>query len=312
MRPRIVISCGDINGIGIECLVGALRSRPLPADLALCIDEALLADVLRVHHLDALDIPLIPINATAVVQPGVCAADAGAVAIASVNVAVDQTTSGAAHAIVTLPISKDACSQAGWPYPGHTEMLAERARGTPLMLLCFESVRVGLATTHVPLRYVADALTSARIEERLQAMHQALQSDFGIAKPRIAVLGLNPHAGEHGLIGHEEQQVVVPAIAATHARGINAAGPFPADGFFAFGAYREFDGILAMYHDQGLIPLKLLAQGGGVNVTANLNIVRTSPDHGTAFGIAGQSKADFSSTAAALSLAIDIVQARRA
>ncbi len=320
MRPRIVISCGDINGIGIECLLGALRSRatstealrssPLPADIALCIDADLFSQVMRAHNLEPLDIELIPINASAVVQPGVCAADAGAVAIASLNVAVSQVTSGAAHAVVTLPISKDACRQAGWPYPGHTEMLAEHAGGEALMLLCFEGVRVGLATAHVPLKYVADSLSQARIEERVQAVHHTLTRDFRIAAPRIAVLGLNPHAGEEGLIGHEEQRIIIPAINALRSRGINAEGPFPADGFFAFGAYKSFDGILAMYHDQGLIPLKLLAQGGGVNVTANLNIVRTSPDHGTAFDKAGRNIADSASTAAALSLAIDIVNAR--
>lgn len=321
MRPRIVISCGDINGIGIECLLGALRSRdtstealrssPLPADFALCIDADLFSQVVRAHNLEAaLDIELIPINATAIVQPGVCAGDAGAVAIASLNVAVNQVTSGAAHAVVTLPISKDACRQAGWPYPGHTEMLAEHAGGEALMLLCFEGVRVGLATAHVPLKYVADSLSQPRIEERVQAMHQSLQRDFGISSPRIAVLGLNPHAGEEGLIGYEEQRVITPAIHAVRNRGIDVTGPIPADGFFAFGAYKAFDGILAMYHDQGLIPLKLLAQGGGVNVTANLSIVRTSPDHGTAFDIAGRNVADAASTAAALSLAADIVNAR--
>ncbi|MDZ4745507.1 MAG: 4-hydroxythreonine-4-phosphate dehydrogenase PdxA [bacterium] len=347
MRPRIVISCGDVNGIGIECLVGALRSSPFPADLELCIDANTLSDVLREHQLDAtcehrfesehkidatcerelsaasgssalvveangyqVRVPLVPIGVTANVHPGMCAADSGAVAITSLNTAVARVVSGEAHGILTLPISKDACKKAGWPYPGHTEMLAERAGGVPLMLLTHENVRVGLATTHIPLRYVAASLTTTRVEERIRAMHSALTRDFGIAAPHIAVLGLNPHAGEEGLIGSEEQTIIGPTIIAMRERGIDVLGPYPSDGFFAFGAYKTFDGILAMYHDQGLIPLKLLAHGGGVNVTANLNIVRTSPDHGTAFDKAGRNVADSGSTVAALSLAIAIVGTR--
>lgn len=329
-RVRIVISCGDVNGVGIECLAGALKQvqheSPLPAnvELSLCIDDDVFADVLAKHKLVPFDIALIPIHTKAVVQPGVCATDAGAVAIASLNVALECVTSGKADALLTLPISKDACRQAGWPYPGHTELLAERARGEALMLLCFENVRVGLVTAHTPLRYVSDSLTVPRIQERIRAMHHALQRDFGIASPRIAVLGLNPHAGEHGLIGREEELVIEPAIQAARAdrttfvsstersaTGNRVEGPFPADGFFAFGAYKEFDGILAMYHDQGLIPLKLLASGGGVNVTANLDIIRTSPDHGTAFDKAGRNVADSASTLAALTTAMEIVLARR-
>jgi 4-hydroxythreonine-4-phosphate dehydrogenase len=173
------------------------------------------------------------------------------------------------------------------------------------------AVRVGLATVHVPLLKVASMLNFEHIFERIHVLATTLRNDFGIANPRIAVLGVNPHAGEQGDIGTEEQSIVQPAIEHAQIQGIRAEGAFPADGFFAHGAFRSFDGILAMYHDQGLIPLKLLAGNGGVNFSAGLPIVRTSPDHGTAFAIAGQGIANESSVVDAINMACSILQHRR-
>jgi len=178
------------------------------------------------------------------------------------------------------------------------------------MILAWQDVRVALATIHVPLREVAPLITLDHISERIASLIGALRTSFGIDRPRIAVLGLNPHAGENGTIGREEVDVIAPAIESMSAADPNAAieGPFPADGLFGFGGYRQYDGILAMYHDQGLIPLKLLAQGGGVNITAGLRHIRTSPDHGTAFAIAGRNAADPASTMEAIDLAAEMVR----
>jgi 4-hydroxythreonine-4-phosphate dehydrogenase len=321
---RIVISCGDVNGIGLRCLAGAISMIPRDASYILAIDASTLREAAQAYqlpgtitddawHVHDIAIALAPLNATTVVTPGVAGDDASRCAIASLELARAMCRDGRADAMVTLPINKHALASVGWPYPGQTEMVADGGHGEPLMVLSSGSVRVALTTVHVPLRDVVSALSVDRIGERIQQLHDHCRRDYGITSPSIAVLAVDPHAGDHGTIGTADTELTLPAIARAREAGMQVDGPFPADGFFAFGAYRQYDGILAMYHDQGLIPLKVLAQGGGVNTTAGIDIVRTSPDHGTAYQLAaGGLHIDARSTYEAVTLACTIAAQRRA
>jgi 4-hydroxythreonine-4-phosphate dehydrogenase len=237
--------------------------------------------------------------------------EAGTLALEQLERAISSLSKGKFDALVTMPVSKAALQLAGWEFPGQTEMLAARFGGEPLMILATGNVRVALQTIHIPISNITSAINQENIYKKIIQFNTALKMDFEIKHPKIAVLGLNPHAGEAGHIGKEEIDIISPAIIFTKNMGIEVFGPFPADGFFAFGDYLGYDGILAMYHDQGLIPLKLLAHGGGVNITAGLSAVRISPDHGTAFGIAGLGKADSASTKETLQMAVNIAKARK-
>ena len=219
---------------------------------------------------------------------------------------------GSVDAMVTAPASKEALHLAGYSFPGQTEMLAMLSRSDRVMMMFIsDAMNVGLTTIHLPIREVADNITAARIVEKLEILHSALVNDLQIKTPSIAVLALNPHAGENGMIGSEEKLIIIPAIQKAVGQGINAKGPYASDGFFATGRQKEYDAILAMYHDQGLIPLKMEGFDSSVNYSAGLRIVRTSPDHGTAFDIAGTGKASPKSMAAAIRLAHTIVDNRR-
>lgn len=321
MRPRIIITSGDINGIGLRCLAVALQHRTFDADLQLAIGHDTLRSCIAVYDLPgtlALDrwhiadnvVHLHDVFVAALPTPGQAQDDASRLAVASLDHAIACVRSGDADAMVTLPINKHALTRVGWRFPGQTEMVAAGVGGTPLMVLCTQSVRVALATVHVPLRNVVQTLTTDLIVDRIAQLAQHLRIDRGITHPRIAVLAIDPHAGDNGTIGTDDQALVVPAIARARSVGHDAHGPMPADGFFAFGAYRSFDGILAMYHDQGLIPLKLLAKGAGSNVTAGLAVVRTSPDHGTAYDRAAGGTVEADSTIESIDIAIDIVRRR--
>jgi len=211
--------------------------------------------------------------------------------------------------LVTAPINKHSMNEAGFNYPGHTEYLGEKLGGKPLMLLCSGDLRVAVVTGHLPLKDISQKITIESVFEKIQQLHDSLIKDFGIRKPKIAVLGLNPHAGENGSIGNEEKTTIIPAIEKAK-ETMMAFGPYSADGFFGKNLQSQFDGVLAMYHDQGLIPFKTLAFGTGVNFTAGLDFVRTSPDHGTAYDIAGKQIADASSFREALYTAIDIYRRR--
>jgi 4-hydroxythreonine-4-phosphate dehydrogenase len=324
---NIVVSIGDCNGIGIEVLLKALPelrhnlpSQPLSIRIAThpqsFLDYAAALGIPVHEEHGALVIggahyPLIPCATYAPVQLGTESESAGALAYESLERAVDAWYDGTADAIVTMPVSKTTLRSAGFSFPGQTEFFAAKAGvGNPLMILCHENVRVALATIHEPLAAVPALLTDSMLCERISMFRYSLLQDFGCARPRIAVLGCNPHAGENGHIGREEIEIIQPAVSRMREMGMIVDGPFAADGFFAHGEYKNYDGILAMYHDQGLIPLKLLAQGAGVNVTAGLPIVRTSPDHGTAFALAGKNMADPRSTVQAMIQAIEIVQNR--
>ncbi|MBX3102221.1 MAG: 4-hydroxythreonine-4-phosphate dehydrogenase PdxA [Bacteroidetes bacterium] len=327
--PVVGITLGDVNGIGPELAIKAFND---PEMLSICT-PVLLGPAKVVQWYRKL---LQPKNFHAIApeqigkykpghiylvntspdmeqpQPGQASAEAGKAAAAALEEAIKQLDAGMLDVLVTLPIEKNAIHGDAFPYPGHTEFLTERLRARQsLMFMIHESLKVAVATNHLPLQEVSRQLTVDALVQKLVLIHNSLKLDFRLQKPRIAVLGLNPHAGDKGLLGKEEQTVILPAIEQVRAQGIFATGPFPADGFFAEHTYRKFDGVLAMYHDQGLIPFKTLAGHEGVNFTAGLPVVRTSPDHGTAFDIAGKGEADATSLRAAIYWAIDIYRVRQ-
>ena len=248
------------------------------------------------------------------VEFGRVSAEGGAVAKTSLEHAVAALHAGHVDVLVTAPIHKSAMQQASFGYPGHTEYLErEFGDGKSLMLMVGDDgLRVAVATNHVPLRSVATSISPTILQNKIALLDRSLRRDFGINRPTIAVLGLNPHAGDEGAIGTEEQTTIRPAVEAMKARGVDVMGPYPADGFFGSARWRSFDGVLAMYHDQGLVPFKTLAFGGGVNYTAGLRAVRTSPDHGTALDIAGKGQADAASFVEAAFVARDVYLQRAA
>ncbi len=325
---KIIITIGDCNGIGIETMLKALilfYKDGKNSDVKIDIIGRL--DVIR-EYADLIDFPLnimdnsilvngmeiavLECKSEADVYLGKVSKAAGELAAEAIEQGVAMTVSGEYDALVTMPVSKYSLYMAGWTFPGHTEMLANTCGkdGRHLMMLFNDTMRVALATIHIPISQVSSLLTKELIIDKLSLLNDSLTKDFSIEKPVIAVLGLNPHAGEDGAIGKEEQDIIMPAINEVNSQGIITKGPFPGDGFFAHNDYLNYDGILAMYHDQGLIPLKLLAKGGGVNFTAGINIVRTSPDHGTAFSIAGQNIANPLSSLNALEYAVKISRNR--
>lgn len=244
-------------------------------------------------------------------QPGALTAESGSLSMACIKTAVDLCLSGDTRAVVTAPISKEAVNLGGHHIPGHTEYLAARD-GNPevAMMLVSGSLRVVPLTTHIPVAAVSAAITQERIISKAVIILKSLQNDFGIAEPKLAVLGLNPHAGDGGVIGREEIEVISPAISRLQQLGHRCEGPFPADGFFANRTYKQFDAVLAMYHDQGLVAFKTIAFNAGVNFTAGLTFIRTSPDHGTAFGIAGRNLANAGSVKEAITLAKALIALR--
>ena len=224
---------------------------------------------------------------------------------------MEDLKAGKIQAMVTAPLSKELVQSEDFKFPGHTEYLTQEDGATDsLMFLVAEELRVGVVTGHIPLKEVSNKVTDKLLTEKLQLMINSLKKDFGIKKPRVAVMGLNPHAGENGLLGEEEEKVINPVLNEFRNKGNLVFGPFPSDGFFGSNQYRSYDGILAMYHDQGLIPFKNIAFSNGVNFTAGLSFIRTSPDHGTAFSIAGKNEADETSLRSAIYCAADIIRHR--
>ena len=244
------------------------------------------------------------------ITPGKPSKLGGEAAAAALRAAIEDLKRGDIDALVTAPIDKEMIQSEEFNFTGHTEFLAQELDGTPLMIMTSELMRVGLATIHIPVSEVAQHLSQALIVERIEQINASMRQDFGVVRPRIAVLALNPHAGDGGLLGTEEQEIIKPAIVEAYEAGILAFGPFAADGFFASGQFKNYDAILAMYHDQGLAPFKTLTPDG-VNFTASLAKVRTSPDHGVAYDIAGEGKADEQSMRNAIYEALDIVRRRR-
>ena len=303
-KPTLAISAGDPAGVGPEVTVKALAQPEVRelAQLVVAGDPAQLAQVARDLGLPAPE-RVEAAGDAAGVEPGRLSAAGGHAAVAAVRRAVELVRSGAASALVTGPINKEALRLAGYPWPGHTEMLAELC-GVPevRMLLVSERLRVCHVTTHRSLRSAIEAVTRERVLETIR-MTQAGAGRLGFATPRIAVAGLNPHAGEGGLFGDEEIREIAPAVEDARRDGINASGPWPADTLFWRAAGGEFDFVVAMYHDQGHVPVKLAGFDEGVNVTLGLPFLRTSVDHGTAFDIAGQGRARWQSMAAAIRVA---------
>jgi 4-hydroxythreonine-4-phosphate dehydrogenase len=288
MKPRIAITAGDPAGIGPEIAARA------------AVDARVLAVCEPIVYGPPADDSF---------QPGMLSADAGRAAYDAIVRAVDDAKSGEVAAIATAPINKEAFRLAGLPWPGHTELLAHLTGARDVaMMFHSDALRVVLATIHVPLADVPRLLTGA-LMERIIALTSRELAKFDKIAPRIAVAGLNPHAGEHGLFGREEADVIAPAIASSRSRGLDVTGPFPGDTVFVRAQRGEFDVVIACYHDQGLIPIKLLAFGKAVNVTLGLPIVRTSVDHGTAFDIAGKGLADPESMIAAVLLAARLARA---
>ncbi|WP_026473884.1 4-hydroxythreonine-4-phosphate dehydrogenase PdxA [Alkaliflexus imshenetskii] len=326
-KIKVAITHGDINGIGYEVIFKALAD---PRMLEICTPVIYGSSKVAAYHRKALNLPAISLNSVrngeeahskrinivncvddnVRVELGKATDVSGQAAFVALEKAVEDLHNGGVHVLVTAPINKKVIQSKDFNFPGHTEFLASSFGGKPLMLLVSDILRVGVVTGHIPLKDVSAALSKELIIEKLRILNACLKRDFVIRKPRIAVLGLNPHAGDDGLLGSEEKDVIIPALEAAKQEGILAFGPFPADGFFATENMRKFDAILAMYHDQGLTPFKALAFSSGVNYTAGLSVIRTSPDHGTAFEIAGQNLADEQSFLSAIYMAIDIYNNR--
>jgi 4-hydroxythreonine-4-phosphate dehydrogenase len=236
---------------------------------------------------------------------------AGYAAYEALEKATAHLKDGKLDALVTLPIDKSTIQNKDFAFAGHTEYLAQRLGAKdPLLLMVHDELRVALVTGHIPIARVAQSITAAKILTKIRTLVDCLKMDFGLVRPKIAVLGLNPHAGDGGVIGAEDKEHIVPAVDEARQSGLLVYGPYPADAFFAYGRHNKFDAVLAMYHDQGLIPFKALTQSMGVNFTAGLPAVRTSPDHGTAYDIAGRNKADSTSFLNAIFLAIDVFRRR--
>ncbi len=327
-KLRVGITQGDTNGIGYEVIFKTFSSEEM---LGLCTPVVYGSPKVATYHRKAIDAPVSLHMVEGRVQEsqlnivdcfgeeeikvefGKPTEEAGNAAFVALEHALDGLASGDIDVLVTAPINKRTIQREGFHFPGHTEYIEQKAGngGKALMILMNERLRVALVTTHVPVAKIAEGITRQGIEEKLQILNETLKRDFAIGNPRIAVLSLNPHAGDNGLLGTEEQSVIIPAIEASFKKGIRCFGPYAADGFFGSGNFAHFDAVLAMYHDQGLAPFKALAMEDGVNYTAGLPVVRTSPAHGTAYDLAGRNEASEASFRQAVYAAMDIFRNRQ-
>ncbi|MBR5639592.1 MAG: 4-hydroxythreonine-4-phosphate dehydrogenase PdxA [Muribaculaceae bacterium] len=329
-KIRIGITQGDTNGVGYEVIMKCFTSNDI---LELCTPIVYGSSKIMNYHRKALGIQTTQLNITrnagyvkenqlnlvevineeVKIELGQPGKQAGNAAFMALEAAVSDLKKGVIDVLVTAPINKDNIHSEEFSFPGHTEYL-ETSLGDgakALMVLCNDKIRVALVTTHIPIAKVAQSINKEDIVEKLRIFNDSLQRDFNIQKPRIAVLGLNPHCGDNGVIGTEEKEIIEPAIQEANDNQILCFGPYPADGFFGSNQYLRFDGVLAMYHDQGLAPFKTIAMNDGVNVTAGLPYVRTSPDHGTGYDIVGQGIASDLSMRHAIYTAIDIYRNRK-
>ena len=328
-KPIIGFTCGDVNGIGTEIIIKTLSDNRI---LEICTPVVFASN--KVINFYRKSVPEIVFNFMNIkelarvnhkqvnlyncweeevaITPGVMNEVGGKYAIKSLLAGAQALKEGKVHGLVTAPIHKKNIQSSEFNHTGHTPFLKEIfGVKDVLMLMTAENLKVGLVTEHVPVKEIVQYITRESITSKLQILHTSLQQDFGIDKPKIAVLGLNPHAGDEGLIGKEEEEIIKPAIKDAKQRNLLVVGPFSADAFFARAQYEKFDAVLAMYHDQGLIPFKSLSIGEGVNFTAGISGVRTSPDHGTAFDIAGKNQADEGSLRAAIYTCVDIINSRK-
>lgn len=326
-KPVIGISCGDINGIGTEVIIKTFTDHRI---LDHCTPVIFASNKLLNFYRKA--VPDAHFNYQSVkdfskvspkqvnlihcweeevaITPGQLNEAGGKYAVKSLLMAADALKAGHIQGLVTAPIHKKNVQSDAFSYTGHTPFLKDVGGAKDVLMLLYDAhLKVALVTEHLPVKEVANSITKEIILSKLQLLHQSLRRDFGIDKPKIAVLGLNPHAGDEGLIGEEEEKIIMPAIREAKNKML-VYGPYSADAFFARASYTKFDAVLAMYHDQGLIPFKTIAVGDGVNYTAGLNFVRTSPDHGTAFDIAGKNIADHTSFTTAVFECVDIINRR--
>jgi 4-hydroxythreonine-4-phosphate dehydrogenase len=326
--PVIGITCGDVNGVGPEIIIKALSNK---AFLELCTPVVFCAGKVISYYkknLTGFDFTYVPVRNKKIqpgklnlvpcweedirLAPGTINTIGATYALKSLETAASFLKEGLLEALVTAPVAKSNLKEIGFGFPGQTEYFGHHFNGEPLMMMVWDQLRVVPFTGHVPLACVPEMVTTESLIQKIRKLAQSLRQDFQLTRPHIAVLGLNPHAGDKGAIGREEQEKIIPALAALEAdHQLLAAGPFSPDGFWASGMWRQFDAVLALYHDQGLIPFKMLAGREGVNFTAGLSVIRTSPDHGPAFDIAGKSIADEQSLRAAIYLAIDILRNRK-
>ena len=328
-KIKVGITHGDINGIGYEVILKTLEDNRI---LELCTPIVYGSAKIAAYYRKNMELQPFNLNQIASaadakannyniinvvgeeikIEPGQSTQQGGEAAFAALERAVTDLRAGDIDVLVTAPINKNNIQSDTFNFPGHTEYLeASIGEGNkPLMILCNDNVRVALVTTHLPIAKLPDAITREAILEKLHIFNASLKRDFGFEAPRIAVLSLNPHAGENGLLGTEEQEIITPAIEEGQNEKIQCYGPYAADGFFGSGQFKHFDGVLAMYHDQGLAPFKTLAMESGVNFTAGLQFVRTSPDHGTGYDIAGKGIASEESMRQAIYKAIDIYRNR--
>lgn len=327
-KPIIGITCGDLNGIGIELIIKTFSDNRILDHCTPAIFASNKAinfyrkSVPEINFTYQSTKDLNRFNAKQVnlfncweeevaINPGQLSNEAGKYAVLSLQTAVAALKQKQIDGLVTAPIHKKNIQSPEFSFTGHTPFLKSiYGVNDVVMMLCAGNFRVALVTEHVPVADIAAQITKEKIISKLNIIHQSLQKDFGIDKPRIAVLGLNPHAGDEGLIGNEEESIIKPAIKEAKNNNMLVVGPYSADAFFARRSFERFDAVLAMYHDQGLIPFKALCVGEGINYTAGLPAVRTSPDHGVAFDIAGKNKADTSSFIAAVFECIDIINRR--
>ena len=327
---RVGITHGDTNGVGYEIILKAFAEQTM---FEVCTPVVFGSAKIGSYHRkalgietqfhfvnsakDAVDGRLNLVNCfdnDVNVEFGRTSQEAGRAAYWALEAATEALKNGEIDVLVTAPICKNAIQSPDFNFAGHTEYLANRIGegNEPLMVLANDVMRVALVTTHLPISEVAAAITKENVAKKIRQLNKSLQHDFLISAPRIAVLGLNPHNGDDGVMGHEEKEAIAPAVQEAVEQGIQCFGPYPADGFFGAGMFSHFDAVLAMYHDQGLAPFKALSMDNGVNITAGLPYVRTSPDHGTAFDIAGCNKASEASFRQAIYTAIDIHRNRKA
>ncbi len=329
-KIRLGITHGDTNGVGYEVIMKCFSSNDI---LELCTPIVYGSSKIMNYHRKALGLQTTQVNITrnagyvkdstlnvvdvinedVKIELGQPGKQAGKAAFMALEAAVSDLKKGVIDVLVTAPINKENIYSEEFAFPGHTEYL-EASLGDgekALMIMCSDKLRVALVTTHLPIAQVAGAITKEMIVEKLKAFDTSLQQDFNVQKPRIAVLGLNPHCGDNGVIGNEEKTIIEPAIQEANDNNVMCFGPYAADGFFGNAQYLRFDGVLAMYHDQGLAPFKVISMNDGVNVTAGLPYVRTSPDHGTGYDIAGQGIANEQSMRQAIYTAIDIFRNRK-
>ncbi len=326
-KIKVGISVGDLNGIGAEVILKTFQNNMMfdfctpivyASTKALSYQKKILNLKIDLHgithvshafpnKLNVLNLWKEPVP----IEPGKPTKEIGQYAVDSFLKSVEALKRGEIDVLVTAPFNKETIQGDDFDFPGHTDYLAQELEGKPLMFMVTDDLKVGLVTDHVPIKYVASQITEAKITDKIKTMSESLIQDFGIEKPIIAVLGLNPHCGDGGIIGKEEDEVIRPSLQKLREADYLVYGPYAADSFFGGDQYKKFDAVLAMYHDQGLIPFKTLSFGKGVNYTAGLDHIRTSPDHGTAYEIAGKNIADPGSFREAVFKAIEIFHRRK-